>query len=302
MRSLGGQTGRVLYGDAVAGDAPRLSHPANPAPLSRTLDYVPRFTHTYFAPAFTSPNIIADAAGGPDVLGGPAPLGVLPNIAGDPLLAAAVSAMPANTLAVVMRYDAGPVGFTQKYNIDLVFAAADSLDMYLVYNVTPNVAGVRWNGERIAALPFSSRAEFGGAGVGTPTPLTTNTAWAVLGPESLSPMSVAIRFAGYDQTVSLGVPLANGATHAYIIAVVPCNLADITDVGDSGDGPDGQLTLDDILSFVNAYNDGSGCPGTPGEPCNQADVTDVGETGAGPDGELTLDDILAFVNAYSVGC
>lgn len=83
-------------------------------------------------------------------------------------------------------------------------------------------------------------------------------------------------------------------------APAACNLADITDVGDSGAGPDGQLTLDDILGFINDYNDSPGCPGA--SPCNRADVTDVGDSGAGPDGQLTLDDILAFINAYNDGC
>lgn len=81
---------------------------------------------------------------------------------------------------------------------------------------------------------------------------------------------------------------------------VACNRADITDTGDSGAGPDGQLELDDILAFVNDYNDAAGCPGTP--PCSRADITDTGDSGAGADGQLTLDDILAFVNAYNEGC
>lgn len=81
---------------------------------------------------------------------------------------------------------------------------------------------------------------------------------------------------------------------------VACNPADITDTGDTGAGPDGQLNLDDILAFVNEYNDATGCPGA--APCNRADITDTGDTGAGPDGQLSLDDILAFVNAYNEGC
>ncbi len=79
-----------------------------------------------------------------------------------------------------------------------------------------------------------------------------------------------------------------------------CNLSDVTDVGDTGAGPDGQLTVDDVITFVNTFSDGVGCPGS--APCNLADVTDVGETGAGPDGQLTVDDVIAFFNAFSDGC
>jgi hypothetical protein len=79
-----------------------------------------------------------------------------------------------------------------------------------------------------------------------------------------------------------------------------CNRADITDIGDSGAGPDGQLTVDDLIAFVNTFGDAIGCPGT--APCNRADITDIGDTGAGPDGELTVDDIIAFVNAFGDGC
>ncbi len=79
----------------------------------------------------------------------------------------------------------------------------------------------------------------------------------------------------------------------------PC-LADVTDIGDTGAGPDGILTVDDIIAFVNAFGDATGCPGV--APCNLADVTDIGNSGAGPDGELTVDDIIAFVNNFGAGC
>lgn len=81
-----------------------------------------------------------------------------------------------------------------------------------------------------------------------------------------------------------------------------CNLADITGAGGPPAPPDGQLTLDDILTFVNAYNDSEGCPGAPGAPCNDADVTAEGGPPAPPDGQLTLEDILTFINAYNEGC
>ncbi len=87
---------------------------------------------------------------------------------------------------------------------------------------------------------------------------------------------------------------------AYERDSVACNLADVTDIGDSGAGPDGQLTVDDIIAFVNTFGEAGGCPGA--APCNRSDVTDIGNTGAGPDGELTVDDIIAFVNAFGEGC
>jgi hypothetical protein len=79
-----------------------------------------------------------------------------------------------------------------------------------------------------------------------------------------------------------------------------CNRADITDIGDTGAGPDNQLTVDDIIAFVNTFGDATGCPGA--APCNRADITDIGDTGAGADGQLTVDDIIAFVNAFGDGC
>lgn len=81
----------------------------------------------------------------------------------------------------------------------------------------------------------------------------------------------------------------------------PC-LADIVAIGGEV-GPDGLYTLDDILAFIDAYNDSIGCPGP--APCNIADLTGIGGTledlGA-PDGLLTLDDILVFIDAYNEGC
>lgn len=89
-----------------------------------------------------------------------------------------------------------------------------------------------------------------------------------------------------------------------------CNPSDLTESGGTLEEPgcpDGQLTLDDILLFIDAYNDGAGCPGTPGTPCNLADLTESGgtlEEPGTPDGQLTLDDILLFVDAYNdaTGC
>lgn len=90
------------------------------------------------------------------------------------------------------------------------------------------------------------------------------------------------------------------ADTAFCAGVGCCSLADLTDVGGSGPPCDGQLTLDDILLFVNEYNDATGCPGP--APCNLADLTGLGGPPSLPDGQLTLDDILAFTDAYNDGC
>jgi hypothetical protein len=82
--------------------------------------------------------------------------------------------------------------------------------------------------------------------------------------------------------------------------IAACSRADLSDIGDTGAGPDAQLTVDDIIAFVNTFSDASGCPAAP--PCNRADLADIGDTGTGADGQLTVDDIIAFVNAFSDGC
>lgn len=94
--------------------------------------------------------------------------------------------------------------------------------------------------------------------------------------------------------------LATGAGATTVVEVFPRSPADITSIGGQGLPPDGLLTLDDILEFINAYNDSEGCPGP--APCNVADITEIGGLPAGPDGLLTLDDILEFINAYNDGC
>lgn len=71
--------------------------------------------------------------------------------------------------------------------------------------------------------------------------------------------------------------------------VRPRLLADVVQVGGAWP-PDGQLTLDDILAFVNAYVDEEAL----------ADLVSVGGA-LPPDGQRTLDDILAFVDAYVGG-
>ncbi len=82
-----------------------------------------------------------------------------------------------------------------------------------------------------------------------------------------------------------------------------CNLADITEIGGTDENPgnpDGQLTVDDLILFVNLFSSGTGCPGA--APCNRADVTGIGGLPEAPDGQLTVDDLIEFVNAFSAGC
>ena len=84
-------------------------------------------------------------------------------------------------------------------------------------------------------------------------------------------------------------------------AVIPgCNLADITGVGGPPEPVDQQLTVDDLVAFVNYFSDQTGCPGT--APCNPADIVGVGGYPSPPDGELTVDDLVEFVNFFSTGC
>lgn len=102
-------------------------------------------------------------------------------------------------------------------------------------------------------------------------------------------------------------PCGSAAAAITLHVQTPCNLADLTSIGGTADAPgcpDEQLTLDDVLVFIDLYNESAGCPAGPGTvgACNKADVTDIGDNGSGPDGLLTLDDILAFVNAYNEGC
>jgi hypothetical protein len=99
-------------------------------------------------------------------------------------------------------------------------------------------------------------------------------------------------------TVEGALAVGTGATTT--IEVFGRSLADVTDIGDTGAGPDGQLTVDDIIAFVNTFSDGINCPGS--APCNRADVTGIGGLPSGPDGQLTVDDIIEFVNAFSDGC
>lgn len=54
---------------------------------------------------------------------------------------------------------------------------------------------------------------------------------------------------------------------------------------------DGQLTVDDLILFVNAFSDEAA----------DADITSVG-TGGMPDLIVSVDDLIAFVNAFSTGC
>lgn len=104
------------------------------------------------------------------------------------------------------------------------------------------------------------------------------------------------------------VGTAGGITRLNLRTNLPggCNIADITGIGGSYEGgavtvpPDGLLTIEDFLSFLAAFGDGTGCPGF--VPCNPADVTGAGGPPVLPDGSLTIEDFLAFLGAFGQGC
>lgn len=113
-------------------------------------------------------------------------------------------------------------------------------------------------------------------------------------------------FNGAGERANFFVLAGTGVLQARSMDFYPggCCIADLVGLGGYPIA-DGQLTLDDILTFVNAYNESEGCPNAnllPGLSCNQADITGIGGLPAKPDGQLTLDDILAFIDAYNEGC
>lgn len=90
-------------------------------------------------------------------------------------------------------------------------------------------------------------------------------------------------FTGGNTTLTGAVTVPGGG------ALAP-NLADLVGLGGTP-GPDGQATLDDILAFIDAYNDDD----------LLADITGAGGPPSPPDGQMTLDDILTFIDAYNGG-
>jgi hypothetical protein len=68
-----------------------------------------------------------------------------------------------------------------------------------------------------------------------------------------------------------------------------CNAADITNLGGQG-APDGQLTVDDLIKYLNWFLTGD----------IRADLTNLGGQGAA-DGQLTADDLIKYLNLFLTG-
>lgn len=111
---------------------------------------MPLFATPYFSPNTLTPNIIADFATGPALQGGAAPFGLLPSSFFDPTVLAAIVAAPANTVAIILRYDAGPLGFSTKYNTTSVVGTTDTFDAYVVYNMSGQAVDGEINGVALA--------------------------------------------------------------------------------------------------------------------------------------------------------
>lgn len=292
VSSAGGATGRVLYGDAVAGPFPTLNHPVNPAPLSRSLDFVPRVTHNYLGTPFGAPNIISVPGSTASVVGGPSPFGTLPGVFSDPFFAAAQTSAPTDTVAILMRYDSGPAPFNVKYNVDSVFTSADSVDMYVLYNLTPTPVSARVNGLPIARFEPLDRLEFGGSGEAEVMMLQPSAAWALMGPESFSSTTITVRLGSLERIVSLSPPAADGSSFAYIRGVInsPCSPADLGGQG-GAEGGDGLLDNNDFIVFIQYF-------------FQQDPRADLGSEGgaSGPDSFFDNNDFVVFIDAFFQGC
>jgi hypothetical protein len=263
--------GRILYNEGVAG-APTLAHAVTPRVVHRTIDFVPTFPSPYFA-GLTSPNIVPTSATAPDLQGGPGPFGLLPPTLSDPEIAAAISNAPARARLALIRFDLGPAGFDVGYNISNAVATAEQLDMYVLVNLTSRSIPVRFNGSDIARLPFSRRAEFGGAGSAETIPLPARGAWTVLGPET-GAAQISLELDGVARQVVSTDPADNASSVVY--AFVPCGPGDFN--------ADGSLDFFDYLDFAIAF--------------------DAGDAAADFDGNGSIDffDYLDFVLAYDAGC
>ncbi len=84
-----------------------------------------------------------------------------------------------------------------------------------------------------------------------------------------------------------------GANVSLIRVAVPggCNDADVAGLGGSTT-PDGQLTVDDVIVFLDAFFVGN---------LGVADIASLGG-GDSPDGQLTADDVIGFLGAFFAGC
>ncbi len=79
--------------------------------------------------------------------------------------------------------------------------------------------------------------------------------------------------------------------------------ADLTGPGGPPAAADGDLSVEDFITFLTSFTDELGCPGNPADgPCNLADLTGAGGPPALPDGELSIEDFIVFLAAFSDGC
>lgn len=101
---------------------------------------------------------------------------------------------------------------------------------------------------------------------------------------------VTLPFVGIGRSIRFG-GIANQIAFDNLNINTLC-LADITGLGGVPIPPDGQMTVDDVISYVNAYSEGESI----------ADVTGLGGLPALPDLQVTVDDLIAFVSSYSSGC
>ncbi|MGH7132147.1 MAG: GC-type dockerin domain-anchored protein [Phycisphaerales bacterium] len=101
---------------------------------------------------------------------------------------------------------------------------------------------------------------------------------------------------GYDVVITTNNPccaatLSSAVASLTITPHCPCNQADIAQLG-GGLGADGQLTVDDLVTFLSNFFSGN---------LAVADLTNLGGSG-GPDGAITVDDLVFFLSKFFSPC
>jgi hypothetical protein len=280
-----GFSGRVLFGDRVAAGQAGSTFILLPALASQAThnELGPVFGTPYF-PSTDVPPFTKEIAAGADLIGGPAPFGLLPEPLADPSLAFAQANAPSFSRIALLRLPDGPAGFNFSYD------AGTATDTYVLMNIGDvNLTGVTFN---TIAINTVSQAQLRQGQNGTPIPvLHPGEAWVILGPDS-GARTIPISYrepSGISVFTSLTLPDAvNNPNGLYYPPF--CSTADLGAQGGIT-APDGSLDNNDFIAYIDLF-------------FNHDARADVGVQGgiSGTDALFDNNDFVVYIDMFFAGC
>jgi hypothetical protein len=215
-----GGDGRVIVGHSVSADALQIVPFYGAGQLLNGNVLTPRSVNP-FAGGTITPRIAPSDDATPSMVDGAQAFGLLPaSVTGDAAIQAAIANAPAGATGMVIRFDAGPMGFANDWQMDSSFGT-QRFDMLVVVAFGQTLPLATLNDTRLETFGYINEVEFGGTGeVQVLDSLHRGDVFATLVPEDYTFTSLSILGGGVRANLDNGGVMYIPAPSAAVLAAL----------------------------------------------------------------------------------